>query len=144
MRKSKTIEHVGEIISINDREIKVEIINKSMCAGCHAKSVCAMGDAKEKIIIVPNLYKEGLFSLGEKVDVVMKKTMGFKAVWISYVIPLAILLLFLLTLQQFNLSELLNGLLSVLAVAIYYIGIYIFRDKIAREFTFSVVKRTNI
>ena len=65
---------------------------------------------------------------------------GFKAVWISYVIPLAILMIFLLTLQGLGFNELYAGLASALAVAVYYLVIYLFRDKIADKFVFTIAK----
>lgn len=139
MGKSKSVEHVGTIIEITENNIKVEIINKSMCAACHAKGFCSAGDTKDKIIDVP-FCNNGEYELGDKVVVVMKRSMGFKAVWISYVIPLIILMIFLLTLQGFGLGELQAGLFSVLALCVYYLTVYVFRDKIADNFVFTIAK----
>ncbi len=139
MADKKSVSHKGTIIGITEGNIKVEIINKSMCAACHAKGFCSAGDTKDKIIDVA-YYNRGEYSVGDEVEVVMKKSMGFKAVWISYVIPLAILLIFLLTLQRFNLTELQAGLCSILAVAVYYTVIYLFREKIADKFVFTIAK----
>lgn len=139
MDKNKVIEHAGVVTSITATDIHVEILNKSMCAACHAKSVCSLGDSSIKTIQVPNTLKEN-FQEGEQVLVVMKKTMGLRAVWLSYVIPLIILLILLLSLPHSNLNELNVGLLSVLAVAVYYLIIYLFRNRIAGEFTFTIEK----
>lgn len=139
MADKRSVSHKGTVIEITEGNIKVEIINKSMCAACHAKGFCSAGDTKDKIIDVA-YYNNGEYSVGDEVEVVMKKSMGFKAVWISYVIPLAILLIFLLTLQRFNLTELQAGLCSILAVAVYYIVIYLFREKIADKFVFTIAK----
>lgn len=139
MADKKSVSHKGTVIEITEGNIKVEIINKSMCAACHAKGFCSAGDTKDKIIDVA-YYNKGEYSVGDEVEVVMKKSMGFKAVWISYVIPLAILLIFLLTLHRFNLTELQAGLSSILAVAVYYLVIYMFREKIADKFVFTIAK----
>lgn len=139
MEKGKSVNHKGTIIAIEDGNIRVEIINKSMCSACHAKGFCSAGDSKEKVIDVP-YYNNGEYSVGDEVEVVMRRSMGFRAVWISYVIPLAILLIFLLTLQRFNLTEPQAGLCSMLAVAVYYIVIYLFREKIADKFVFTIAK----
>lgn len=140
MGEKKVIDHTGTITEITEGVIKVEIINKSLCASCHAKSVCAVGDAKDKIIEVP-YYNNGEYSVGEQVCVQMRRSMGFKAVWISYVIPVAILLVFLLTLSGYNLHELWVGIISILAVSIYYLMIYLFRGKIANRFMFTIAKK---
>lgn len=139
MEKRKTVNHKGTIIAIEEGNIRVEIINKSMCAACHAKGFCSASDSKEKIVDVP-YYNNGEYSVGDVVEVVMRKSMGFRAVWISYVIPLAILLIFLLTLQRFGIGELQAGLGAILAVCLYYVVIYLFRDKIANKFVFTIAK----
>ena len=95
MSKEKSVTHKGTIIEITPECIRVEIINKSMCAACHAKGFCSAGDTKDKIIDV-EYYNNGEFAVGDEVEVIMNRSMGFKAVWISYVIPLFILLIFLL------------------------------------------------
>ena len=139
MGKEKQVSHRGTIISIEEGNIKVEIINKSMCAACHAKGFCSAGDSKDKVIDVL-YYNNGEYSVGDEVEVVMRRSMGFKAVWISYVIPLAILLIFLLTLQRLDLTELQAGGCALLAVCLYYVVIYLLRDKIANKFVFTIAK----
>ena len=132
MSNKKNVSHKGTIVEIAEGNIKVEIINKSMCAACHAKGFCSAGDSKDKIIDVA-YWNNGEFSLGDEVEVTMKRSMGFKAVWISYVIPLAILMIFLLTLQGLGFAELHAGLAAAVAVCVYYLGVYLFRDKIDRK-----------
>ena len=139
MSNKKNVSHKGTIVEITEGNIKVEIINKSMCAACHAKGFCSAGDTKDKVIDV-QYYNNGEFSLGDEVEVTMKKSMGFKAVWISYVIPLAILMIFLLTLQGLGFSELCAGLGAAGSVAVYYLVVYLFRDKIADKFVFTIAK----
>ena len=131
--------HKGTIIEITQECIRVEIINKSMCAACHAKGFCSAGDTKDKIIDV-EYYNNGEFAVGDEVEVIMNRSMGFKAVWISYVVPLVILLIFLLTLQGLGFSELHSGLFALLAVCVYYLVVYFFKDKLANKFVFTIVK----
>ena len=139
MSEKKSVSHKGTIIEISEGNIKVEIINKSMCAACHAKGFCSAGDTKDKVIDVA-CFNNGEYAVGDEVEVTMKRSMGFKAVWISYVIPLAILLIFLLTLQGLGLSELHAGLAAAAAVCVYYLVVYLFRDKIADKFVFTIAK----
>ena len=68
----------------------------------------------------------------------MKKTMGLKAVWLSYVVPLFVLMIILLTLSRFKVNELSAGLYSLLGVVFYYLIIYLFRNKLAKEFVFEI------
>jgi sigma-E factor negative regulatory protein RseC len=139
MSREKSVTHKGTIIEITPECIRVEIINKSMCAACHAKGFCSAGDTKDKIIDV-EYYNNGEFAVGDEVEVIMNRSMGFKAVWISYVVPLVILLIFLLTLQGLGFSELHSGLFALLAVCVYYLLVYLFKDKLANKFVFTIVK----
>ena len=139
MEKKKSVDHKGTIIEITDGNIKVEIINKSMCAACHAKGFCTTGDSKDKVIDVA-YFNNGEYSVGDSVVVTMKRSMGFKAVWISYVIPLLILLIFLLTLHSMGAGELLAGLSSVLAVGVYYLVVYLLRNRLSTDFVFTIAK----
>ena len=67
--------------------------------------------------------------------------MGMRAVFISYVVPLFILLFLLLTLHILQLGEIWAGLLSVVGVGLYYIGLFLFKKKIASNFVFIIDKQ---
>lgn len=136
---NKLVRHSGIVKEISPEKITVEILNKSMCAACHAKSMCSMSDMEVKIITVYPPFP-ARFETGEEVEVIMKRTLGFRAVWISYIIPLAILLILLVSLRSLNLNDLQAGLLSILSVGVYYGVIYLFRDRIAKKFTFTIAK----
>jgi positive regulator of sigma E activity len=57
---------------------------------------------------------------------------------ISYVIPVVILLILIVTLSSLGKSELLTGLVSVGGVAIYYFMVYLFRDRLAGKYEFYI------
>ena len=115
----------------------VEIIASSACSSCHAKQLCGMSEDQEKLIMVPT---DGFAErkVGDEVQVLTKMTMGLKAVWISYVIPLVILMILILSLSKAFDNELLCGLLAVAGVGLYYFGIWLFRDRLSNEFVFYI------
>ena len=76
--------------------------------------------------------------VGDQVIVKTKMTMGLKAVWISYVIPLVILLILILTLSSVSDNEYMTGLVSIAGVALYYFGIWLFKDRLSDEFVFYI------
>lgn len=133
------IEHEGIILDIDSDYISVEIMNKSACASCNAKSMCSMSDVKAKVIQVENRGFT-LYEKGEKVNVLLRRSLGFKALWISYLIPLIILLVLLLTLSAVGVKELLIGLSILVFLALYYFIVYLLRNKIKNEFIFIVEK----
>jgi len=133
------IEHQGEIIEIGIDYIMVEIISQSACSSCNAKSMCSMSEAESKVVEVENKGNE-MFEVGETVNVILRKSLGFKALYISYLIPLLILILILLSLSSFGIGELTTGLSIIIALAVYYIGVYLLRDRFKREFVFTIEK----
>ena len=135
--KKNEIHHTGEIIEITPDFTTVKIVASSACSGCHAKSLCGMSEDQEKVIMLPT-DPYATHNVGDKVQVATKMTMGLKAVWISYVIPLAILMILILTLSSVFEKEYLRGLVAIGGVALYYFIIWLFRGKLNNEFIFYI------
>ena len=140
MSKKNEIVHSGKIIEITPDFTTVEIIASSACSTCHAKNLCGMSEDQEKMIMVPtNGFDE--YQVGDHVQVLTKMTMGLKAVWISYVIPLAVLMILILSLSAVLENEFLCGLLSIAGVALYYFGIWLYKDRLSNEFVFYIKRQ---
>ena len=137
MAKKNAIAHSGRIVEITPDFTTVEIIATSACSSCHAKELCGMSEDKEKLIMVPT---DGFAErkVGDEVQVLTKMTMGLKAVWISYVIPLVILMILILSLSKAFDNEFLCGLAAVVGVGLYYFGIWLFKDRLSNEFVFYI------
>ncbi len=137
MAKKNEIRHSGKILEITPDFTTVQIIVSSACSACHAKGLCGMSEEEEKVIMVPtDPYAD--HKVGDEVQVLTKMTMGLKAVWISYVIPLAVLMILILSLSPVIANELMLGLVSIAGVALYYFGIWLFRDRLSNEFVFYI------
>ena len=137
MAKKNDIAHKGRIVEIDQDFTTVQILVSSACSSCHAKGLCGMSEEEEKVIMVPtDPYK--VYKAGDEVAVHTKMTMGLKAVWISYVIPLAVLMILILSLSSFIGNEYLVGGLSVAGVAVYYFIIWLLKDKLNDEFVFYI------
>ena len=137
MASKNEIVHDGRIVEITPEFTTVEIIASSACSGCHAKELCGMSEDQEKIIMLPTNGFDN-YKVGDEVKVMTKMSMGLKAVWISYVIPLAILMILILSLSSVIGNELLLGLVSIAGVAVYYLGIWFFRDRLSNEIVFYI------
>ena len=137
MKNKNEIKHPGKIIEITPKYTTVEILVPSSCSECHAKGLCGMSEEQEKVISVPT-DPYALHKVGDQVQVCTKMSMGMKAVWISYVIPLAILMILILSLSAVFESEVLTGLASVGGVALYYLVIWLMRDRLNNEFVFYI------
>jgi len=139
MKSIDRIEHEGVIIGIDSDFISVEILSQSACSSCNAKSMCSMSEVKAKIIQVEN-RGFNLYEKGERVNVLLKRSLGFRALWISYLIPLVIALVLLVVLSTVSVDELLMGLSVLAIIALYYFVVYLLRDKIKKDFIFTIEK----
>lgn len=131
------ISHKGRIISIGNTVTEVEIIQTSACDACHARSLCGYSEQQTKVVTVPT---DGfaMHSVGDEVDLRMKQSMGMKAVWISYVIPLLVLIAAVLATSAYGIPELYVGLTGIVCVAVYYVVIFLFRKKLNNQFVFYI------
>lgn len=134
---NETISHEGVITEINDDELKIKILAKSACAACHAKSACTMSDMAEKILTVPK-PKGRDFQLFQKVVVKMTVGQGNKAAVLAYLVPFVLLVAVLFIMLGIGLSEGLAALISIAALAPYYIILYLCRDKLKNRFEYTI------
>ena len=136
------VTHEGVITAIGESSITVEIINKSACAACHAKGFCSASDEKVKEVEVPLTIgnMSAHYQVGDKVLVVLSSSLSFKAVIYAYGVPLVLLLVAMVAGSAAGLSELNVGLLGIGVVIFYYIALAFFKNKLAREFRFSIRK----
>ena len=131
------IEHKGRVVEVTPALTTVEIISESACSSCHAKGLCGIDSSKRKEIQLPTSGWDN-YAPGDEVTLVLKSSMGHKAVWVAYVIPLVVLFAVLMLLSAVGVSELAAGLSAIGAVALYYLGIWLFRDKLKNEYIFNI------
>ena len=139
-KKPTKIVHEGKIVSMDSSAIEVEIVNKAACATCHAKGVCGAGEEQTRIVVIPQTLATATagYQVGDSVKLVLSATLGMKAVILAYGLPLLVLLAAILVFSSLKMEQLYVGLLSLAAVAVYYIIFAIFRDKLDKEFVFSI------
>ncbi len=131
----QTVEHDGKVKSINSNSVLVSILSESACSGCHAEKLCSLSGEKEKVVEV-----KGKFDViqGESVRVVMEESMGYKALVLSYLVPLIIVITALVVMSSLHLPEWIAGLVSISALIPWFLILYLFRDRIGRIITFTL------
>ncbi len=133
----EAIKHSGVIKEIDDHQYYISIVAQSACAGCSAKSVCNVSEMKDEIVEVPRNQNES-FGVGDKVDILMEKSQGTKAVMLGYVLPfLIVLITLIISLNLFG-SEGVAGLISIGVLVPYYLILYVNRDKLKTAFRFRI------
>jgi sigma-E factor negative regulatory protein RseC len=131
------VKHTGKVVSITPQSTVVQIVSQPACSSCHAASVCGMSEFVEKAIEVPT-DPYAPYQVGDEVQVVLKATMGMKAVWIAYFLPLVVLLAVALGLIALGVGEVAAGLGGIGAVALYYFVVWLLRDRLRNEYVFSI------
>ncbi len=132
------ISHIGIVEDIKGQAVQVRIQQASACDLCHAKSICSSADTKEKIVEVR--AAEGSVSIGDKVMVEGAASMGMKAVFLAYVLPLVLLILVMvlcLTLIAPG-NEVVAALVSLGILLPYAFLLYLLKDKLSKKFRFEI------
>ncbi len=137
MSSNSEISHRGRIVSITPEVTTVEIVSESACASCHAKGLCSLGDSTVKQVELPTRGWDN-YQPGQEVDVVLRASMGHKAVWLAYVLPLLVMVAALLGTLSAGGTELTAGLIAIGAVALYYLVIWLLRGRLRNEYIFNI------
>ena len=132
-----SVSHKGKIVSITPQFTTVEIISESACSSCHAAGLCGMSEYTKKAIEVPTHSWDG-YEVGQEVKVVLRASMGHKAVWLAYVIPLVIMVAVLLGMTSAGAGELLSGVVAIDSVALWYFVLWLLRGRLQNEYIFEI------
>ena len=138
MDTSKTIEHKGTVKKITSDLIIVNIISKSACASCSAKGICSVSDVDNKEIEVKNFTNN--YEIGEEIKVYYKQSLGFRALFLGYILPFLFILVSLIIMLAITNREGLSGIIAFSTLIPYYIILYFNKDKIRKTFSFSIKK----
>ena len=150
------IKHDGIIIALNeDGTALVRIVQTSACAACKAKAMCASAESAEKEMTVVLLDDEQ-WAVGNEVEVMVQQKMGWKAVVLAYLLPFFVMLAVmfigneLLAIGDGQLAmgdgakrEAVLGTVALCAMALYYLVLGMFKDKLQKEFSFTARKKNN-
>jgi len=131
------VEHKGMVDHCDGDSVHVKILSESACASCKLNGVCGM-DTKEKIIEVSKA--KGDYKEGEQVNVGISEKLGYKALFYGYLLSFLVGLVTLLIAMAITGNEGLSGLLSLVAVVIYYLSLRFFRNTLKKSFQFSIHK----
>ena len=128
----EAVTHKGKVVKMTPQVTTVAILQHGACSECHAAGLCGMGDMAEKLVEV------AFYGVGDEVEVLLKASMGMKAVWLAYFIPLLVLLAVVLLLSALRVGEVVTGVCALVAVGLYYLLLYLFRDKLKNEYIFTI------
>ena len=138
------IKHDGIIIALNeDGTALVRIVQTSACTACKAKAMCASAESAEKEMTVVLLGDEQ-WAVGDEVEVMVQQKMGWKAVVLAYLLPFFVMLAVMLIGNAiWAVREEILGTAALCAMALYYLVLGMFKNKLQKEFSFTAKKKNN-
>ncbi len=138
--KSK-IDHNGVVESIEGNHIKVKILQASACSACQARAMCASSDTKEKIIDVWDSNADS-YHVGEEVVACGSLSMGRNAVYLAFLIPLVLTIVWIvLSLKCLHTNEL-TAIIGVgVILSAYYLALSAMNNKLSKTFSFWLEKK---
>ena len=134
---SGSIIHPGIIENTDGSKVSVRILSQSACSACHAKGACTVADMKDKIIDA-EMDRAGRWKTGDEVMVRMDESLGRKAVILGYGLPLVVLISSIIIFLSLLKNEGLAAILAILMLVPYYLVLYIFRNRLHKEFRFTI------
>ena len=134
---SESVSHKGKVIKMTPQVTTVSILQHGACSACHAAGLCGMADLAEKTVeVATDPYAS--YGVGDEVEVLLKASMGMKAVWLAYFIPLLIVVAVILGLVALGVGEVAAGVSGLGALAVYYFLLWFFRDRLKNEYIFTI------
>lgn len=129
--------HNGVIKSVSEGTLTIEICQTEACSACNARSMCnARSKNKEITIDTPDA---AMYHVGDTVTVSLGKHTGKRAVLYAYVLPLILLVAILALTIYSGMSQEGAAVASLGAVIIYFVILYLSKDKIKEHIKFHIV-----
>ncbi len=132
------IRHEGIVLRVNGDTAHVQIVQTSACSACKARSMCMSSESQAKEMDAVMLEK---MQVGDRVEVEVRERLAWRAVLLAYILPFVVMMAVIAGLDYFtNWSEAIVGTLALCSIALYYIGLNAFRNKLQKQFTFTARK----
>ena len=136
------VKHCGEVVRIDGHSVFVRMTVNSACSACHAKGVCGASEQTDKIVEVETAAATD-FQVGDSVEVaLMQRDMGSTSVVLAYVVPFFFFFAVLVGAILMGASEGMAALSALVGVALWYVVLYMLRDKIKNKIKFIIIKQT--
>lgn len=136
-RMEESIRHEGIVVATQGNQVTVEIVQTSACSACKARSMCMSSESKEKRIDAVMLEP---LKNGDRVEVMVTERLAWKAILLAYVMPFVVMMIVIAVLEQWLHNEVVVGSISLAAIAVYYLILSCFRNRLQKQFSFTAHK----
>ena len=132
------IRHEGVVLSTAGNMARVEIVQTSACSACKARSMCMSSESQQKQVDAMMLEP---LKAGDRVEVEVREHLAWRAVLLAYILPFVVMLSVIAILDfATEWSEAVVGTLSLCTIALYYIVLSLFKNRLQKQFSFTARK----
>ena len=138
MDMDEMIRHEGIVERIDGEMAHIRIVQTSACSACKARSMCMSAESQEKEMDAVMLEP---MQPGDQVEILVRERLAWKAVLLAYILPFVVMVALIAILDILTpWSEAVVGTISLCGIALYYIGLSVFKHHLQTQFSFTARK----
>lgn len=126
-------------VDLQKNTVTVTLSEDEECGGCPAGKLCH-NFAPDKNRMEIAVADASSFKVGEQVTVRGSEKLQMQAVVLINLIPTIAIIVVLIGIYLLTGSQLTAGICALGALVFFFIGIYMIRHKLAKEFVFKIIK----
>ena len=134
---SNKIKHSGIVDTVDGDCVKVRILQSSACSACKVAAHCNASETKEKVVEVFDTTAHSYHS-GDSVVVVADASVGFRASFYGYLLPLVVMVATLVGMLAMTHSEGIAALSALGVLVPFYLILYVLRGKLKSRLSFEI------
>lgn len=137
--KQDYVTHSGTITHVTDTTLTLRTDGSCSCDGCAVASLCNKDSSKGGETLTIDTVSASMYAVGQHVEVTASSGSTLRATWWALLLPT---ILFIATILGVRLLWPQSGAVSLAAgfvvLAIYDLGLYIFRRRLAQKIIWTV------
>ena len=138
MDMDEMIRHEGIVERIDGEMAHIRIVQTSACSACKARNMCMSAESQEKEMDAVMLEP---MQPGDQVEILVRERLAWKAVLLAYILPFVVMVALIAILDILTpWSEAIVGTISLCGIALYYIGLSVFKHRLQTQFSFTARK----
>lgn len=134
------IDHEAEVAAVDMKAgiLTLRLSASAECAGCAAARLCNPSGQEMKTLEVA-VADAGRYHVGDKVTLRGTERLHRKAIMVATVIPSIALVAVMVAIYLLTADQAAAALGGLAAMVFFFVMLYLMRNRIAHEFTFSVM-----
>ena len=138
----ETVEHIATVTAFPETgSAEVVMSDPGQCDSCAAAKFCKPAGGGDRTVLTVSVDPSLDLSVGDRVVVMGTEAIHRRAIMLATVIPCIALVVTMAVVFVLTLSSGLSAIAGFAAMLLFFLLLYAFRGKLAREFRFKVVRK---